>query len=92
MQLFRLDDFRLVLMSASIAVLAGIILVPTSQRLFARAIGYFQKHRSTTRMLLASATPSGMRTIRDALAIPSPGTLRDLAKPRGVGWGVLLAN
>jgi hypothetical protein len=87
-----LDDFRLVLMSASIAVLAGIILVPTSQRLFARAIGYFQKHRSTTRMLLASATPSGMRTIRDALAIPSPGTLRDLAKPRGVGWGVLLAN
>ena len=87
-----LDDFRLVLFSASIAVLVGILLVPTGQRLFARAIGYFQEHRSTTRMLLASATPSGMRTIRDSLALPHASQLRELAKPRGVGWGVLLAN
>ena len=87
-----LDDFRLVLMSASIAVLAGIILVPTSQRLFARAIDYFQKHRSTTRMLLASATPAGLRTMRDSLTMPTVTQLRELAKPRGVGWGVLIAN
>jgi len=87
-----LGDFRVVLFSAAIAVLVGIVLVPTAQRLFARAIGYFQEHRSTTRMLLASATPSGLRTIRDSLAIPKAGQLRALAKPRGVGWGVLLAN
>jgi hypothetical protein len=87
-----LDDFRLVLLSASIAVLVGIVLVPTAQRLFSRAIGYFQEHRSTTRMLLASATPSGLRTIRDSLAVPTAGHLRALGKPRGVGWGVLLAN
>jgi len=87
-----LDDFRTVLLSASIAVLAGIVLVPTAQRLFARAIGYFQEHRSTTRMLLASATPAGLRTVRDSLAMPTVTQLRELAKPRGVGWGVLLAN
>ena len=87
-----LDDFRMVLLSASIAVFVGILLVPTGQRLFARAIGYFQEHRSTTRMLLASATPSGLRTIRDSLAMPRAAQLRELAKPRGVGWGVLLAN
>jgi hypothetical protein len=87
-----LGDFRMVLLSASIAVFAGILLVPTGQRLFARAIGYFQEHRSTTRMLLASATPAGMRTIRDSLALPHTSQLRELAKPRGVGWGVLLAN
>src|SRR6188508_2311142 len=65
-----LGDFRMVLASASIAVFVGILLVPTGQRLFARAIGYFQEHRSTTRMLLASATPAGLRTMRDALAMP----------------------
>jgi hypothetical protein len=86
------DDFRMVLLSASIAVFVGILLVPTSQRLFARAIGWFQEHRSTTRMLLASATPSGLRTIRDSLAMPKAAHLRELAKPRGVGWGVLIAN
>src|SRR5688500_15103773 len=87
-----LGDFRLVLLSASIAVFVGILLVPTAQRLLARAIGYFQEHRSTTRMLLASATPTGLRTIRDAMAMPRASHLRELARPRGVGWGVLLAN
>ena len=87
-----LGDFRVVLFSAAIAVLVGIVLVPTAQRLFARAIGYFQEHRSTTRMLLQSATPAGLRTIRDSLTMPTAGQLRELAKPRGVGWGVLLAN
>ena len=87
-----LGDFRLVLLSASIAVFVGILLVPTAQRLFARAIGYFQEHRSTTRMLLASATPTGLRTIRDAMSMPKASQLRELTRPRGVGWGVLLAN
>lgn len=87
-----LDDFRMVLLSATIAVAAGIVLVPTGQRLFARAIGYFQTHRSTTKMLLRSATPMGLRTIRDSMAPPRMGQLKELAKPRGVGWGVLLAN
>lgn len=87
-----LGDFRMVLLSATIAVALGIVLVPTGQRLFARAIGYFQTHRSTTKMLLRSATPTGLRTIRDSMAPPRMGQLKELAKPRGVGWGVLLAN
>jgi hypothetical protein len=87
-----LGDFRLVLLSASAAVLVGIVLVPTAQRLFARAIGYFQEHRSTARLLLRSATPSGLRTIRDALTLPKLSQLQALTRERGVGVGVLLAN
>lgn len=87
-----LGDFRLVLLSAAVAVAVGILLVPTSQRLFVRAIGYFQLHRSTGRMLLRSATPAGLRTIRQSIAMPRKEQWRELARPRGVGWGVLLAN
>ena len=87
-----LADFRLVLLSASIAVAVGIVLVPTGQRLFASAIGYFQRNRSTTRMLLRSASPAGLRTIRQAIALPRFAHLRELTQTRGVGWGVLLAN
>jgi hypothetical protein len=87
-----LDDFRLVLLASSFAVALGIVLVPTGQRLFARAIGYFQEHRSTTRMILRTATPAGLKSIRDSVALPQVGQLRALTKPRGVGWGVLLAN
>lgn len=87
-----LGDFRMVLLSATVAVAVGIMLVPTGQRLFARAIGYFQQHRSTTRMILRMASPAGLRTIRQGIAVPRFAHLRELAKPRGVGWGVLLAN
>jgi hypothetical protein len=87
-----LGDFRLVLLSAAVAVAVGIVLVPSGQRLFARAIGHFQRDRSTTRMILRSATPSGLRSIRDSVALPAAGQFGALAKPRGVGWGVLLAN
>lgn len=85
-------DFQLVLASASAAVLLGIVLVPTGQRLFSRAIGYFQEHRSTTRMVLKTATPTGLKAVRDALHPPSLAHLRNLGRERGVGWGVLLAN
>ena len=87
-----LGDFRLILLAATLAVAAGIVLVPTAQRLFARAIGYFQQHRSTARMLLRTASPAGLRTIRAAVAMPSRDHWRDLAQSRGVGWGVLVAN
>lgn len=87
-----LTDFRLVLLSASVAVFVGILLVPTSQRLFTRAIGYFQEHRSTTRMLLRSATPAGLSTIRTSFAVPTTKHLHALARTRGVDWSVLAAN
>jgi len=85
-------DFRLVLSSATLAVFIGILLVPSGQRLFARAIGYFQQHRSMGRMLLRTATPAGLTALRQSLRLPAPSHFRDLALPRGVGWGVLTAN
>ncbi len=53
-------DFQMVLGSASLAVALGIVLVPTGQRLFVRAIGHFKQHRSTVRMILHSASPEGL--------------------------------
>lgn len=85
-------DFQLILFSATLAVALGIALVPTGQRLFAKAIGYFQEHRSTARLVMKTATPTGLKAVRDAVHPPSLTHLGYLRLPRGVGWGVLLAN
>lgn len=85
-------DFQTVLLSATIAVAIGIVLVPTAQRLFVDAIGHFQRNRSTTRMLLRSISPAGLRTIREDVALPNGAQLKALGKPAGLGWGVLVAN
>jgi hypothetical protein len=85
-------DFRLVLASASVAVFVGILLVPTAQRLFAQAIGWFQHNRSTARLVLRTASPTGISAIRQAITIPNVANLKELRQPKGVGWGVLFAN
>ncbi len=87
-----IGDFRLVLTSASVAVLVGILLVPTAQRLFTLAIGWFQHNRSTARLVLRTASPAGLSAIRQSLTIPSVASVKDLRRPMGVSWGVLLAN
>lgn len=87
-----LGDFRIVLSSATFAVLIGIFMVPTGQRMFARAIGYFQRHRSTGRLLLRTASPAGFVAIKQSMALPTLIHLRSISMERGVGWGVLLAN
>lgn len=57
-------DFRIILAAGFVAVLAGILLIPTAQRLFTRAIGHFQIHRSTARMIACVGTPTGLKVLR----------------------------
>lgn len=87
-----LTDFRMVLASAALAVLTGILLVPTGQRLFAGAIRYFQKNRSASRLILRIASPAGLHAIRGSIVLPNPKHFRDLAKPPGISWKVIAAN
>lgn len=85
-------DFRIVLACASLAVLAGILMVPSAQRMFTSAIGWFQRNRSTTRLVLRSASPAGLAAVRHSLAMPSAANLQGMKRPRALGWGMLLAN
>lgn len=85
-------DMQLVLAAASIATLIGILLVPTGQRLFAISIGWYQNHRSTTRLAIKAASPSGARAVIRSLSLPSLANLRNWTMPPGISWGVLFAN
>jgi hypothetical protein len=85
-------DFRFMMVAASVGVLAGILLVPTAQRLFASAIERMQKRKSLARLALRSVTPAGLRTLRTSLALPRLQHVRDLRPPKEVGWGMLAAN
>ena len=85
-------DFHLMLASASLAVLLGILTVPTGQRIFSVAIVKLARTRSLARLVLRSATPSGMRVMWQSLAVPRLHLKRALAKPHELGWGIVIAN
>lgn len=87
-----LGDFRMVLMSATAATIAGTLLVPTAQRWFCTAIQHFQHHRSLGRLLLRTATPSGLRCVRASGALPRPSHIRQFGSLRGLPLRVIGLN
>ena len=76
-------DMQLVLAAASVATLIGILLVPTGQRMFAAAIGWYQTNRSTTKLAVKAVSPSGLRTLGRSLTLPSLAHLKSWKMPQG---------
>lgn len=85
-------DFHLMLASASAAVFIGILLVPTAQRLFAISIEKLNRSRSLAKVLLRSASPSGVRIMYRSLSFPRLRFSAAFAKPDELGWGIVIAN
>ena len=64
-------DFRLLLVAATVATLAGMIMTPTFQRLFTVAVEKFKDYRSIYRVMLKGVTKTGLVYIKNSIAIPS---------------------
>ncbi|MEE7461056.1 hypothetical protein MFUR16E_06725 [Methylobacterium fujisawaense] len=86
------SDFRIIIASATIAVLIGIVLIPTSQRLFTKAISNFQRSRSTIKLLARTLTPIGAHAMAASLAVPRIANVPRGPKPTGMSWSILFAN
>jgi len=84
-------DFRWLLVAASLASLVGLLLIPTFQRLFARAIETLSTYRSVPRLLLRALSRSGFRQFRNAVSIPAKENLGALTL-RQAPRSILLSN
>lgn len=89
---YLLGDFRLILLSATAATIAGTAMVPSAQRWFCGAIGRFQRHRSMGRLLLHAFSRGGLSYLKQATTPPRLVHLRDLARPRGVSLNIIVLN
>ncbi|HTD04012.1 lipid II flippase Amj family protein [Undibacterium sp.] len=87
-----LSDFRWLLLSASIATLAGAVLIPTFQRVFCRAVLHFQTHRSVPKLILHGFFKGGISYVRDAASLPAAANVTEIHKGHGVSWGITLLN
>ncbi|HTR00621.1 MAG TPA: lipid II flippase Amj family protein [Candidatus Acidoferrum sp.] len=71
-----LADFRWLLLTATLATLAGGLLIPTTQRIFYFAVQHFQQHRSVAKLLLHTFFKGGILQVREVMAVPSAANLR----------------
>jgi hypothetical protein len=77
-------DFRFILIASSVATLFGILLIPTFQRLFSKAIDKFSIERSIPKLLLHSFTKSGIRQLRESIALPKSQNFMISKWPKGL--------
>jgi hypothetical protein len=75
-------ELRWLVFASSLATLAGIILIPTFQRLFTRAIHAFGEHRSIPRLLLRGLSFSAIREIKNVASLPKPENISGLSLRR----------
>ncbi|MBJ7311007.1 lipid II flippase Amj family protein [Rugamonas sp. CCM 8940] len=87
-----LMDFRWLLIAASLATIAGALLIPTFQRVFCRAVLHFQVHRSIPKLLMHGLFKGGISYVRDMASAPAGANLSGLRKGNGVSLSVTLLN
>lgn len=85
-------DFTVILATASLATIAGGLLIPTFQRYSARAVASFQRTRSLPRLLFRSLTPRGLSLVAESAAIPAYRNLSTLRGRGGVPANVIVMN
>jgi hypothetical protein len=89
-----LTDFNWLLASASLATLAGALLIPTFQRVFCRAVAHFHVHRSVPKLILHAFFKAGLSYVKDAASLPAAANLTGLrhGTGHGVSLGITLLN
>jgi hypothetical protein len=87
-----LADFRWLLVSASLATIAGAILTPTFQRVFCRAVLHFQAHRSIPKLVLHGFFKGGLSYVRDVASLPAAQNVTAIRTGHGVPAKITLLN
>ena len=87
-----LNDFRWLLMSATVAAVVGALAVPTFQRIFSRAVQHFQANRSIPKLLMHGFARGGLSYIRDAITVPSASHITGLRRDAAVPLRVIALN
>jgi len=84
--------FRLILVASTVATLIGILLIPTFQRVFTRAVESFVVHRSVPSVIMHGFSKGGLRHLVDCLCVPSGQNIHALRSFGRIPFRLLLAN
>lgn len=77
-----LADFRWIILCATLGTLLGAFLIPTFQRVFARAVVHFQKHRSLPRLVFRGFSLQNLPdVVKTSVKLPALKNIRGFERP-----------
>jgi hypothetical protein len=88
----NLFEFRLIILSCTIATIIGGFLIPTFQRLLSIAVEKFSIYKSVPNLIMHSFTKSGIVSMKDNLVIPSTKNISSISIFNDFPWRVFIMN
>jgi len=85
-------EFRLIILSCTLATILGGFLIPTFQRLLSTAVTKFSIYKSVPKVILLSFTKSGISTIKESIVVPSSNNLTAINIRQDFPWKVFIMN
>jgi hypothetical protein len=70
----------------------GAVLIPTFQRLFARYVEAFARHRSVSRVIGRALSPTTIVHLRESVAVPRWGNIATAGRGPHISWTIALLN
>jgi len=88
----NLFDFRMIILSCTVATILGGFLIPTFQRILSVAVERFSIYKSVPKVIFHGFTKTGFASIKESIVIPSPDNLKKLDFTGDFPWKVFLMN
>jgi hypothetical protein len=88
----NLVEFRLIILSCTIATIVGGFLVPTFQRVLSIAVDKTSIYKSVPNLLLHSFTKNGIVSLKDNIVIPSTKNISNISLKYDFPWKVFFMN
>jgi hypothetical protein len=88
----NLLDFRLIILSCTIATIIGGFMIPTFQRILSIAVNKFSIYKSVPKVVFHGFTRSGITSIRENIVVPSSKNLAHLIIGSDFPWKVFIMN
>ena len=88
----NLLDFRLIILSCTIASIIGGLMIPTFQRILSIAVEKFSVYKSVPKVLIYGFTKSGITSIKENIVMPSSKNLLKIDLYKDFPWKVFIMN
>ena len=88
----NLSTFRLVILSCTVASIAGALLIPTFQRLLSRAVINFSEYKSIPRLIYHGFSKTGILYFRDNLSLPVKENVTRIDLGAQFPWRIFILN
>jgi hypothetical protein len=88
----NLFEFRLIIISCTIASIVGGLLIPTFQRILSIAVEKFSIYKSIPKLLLHGFSKSGIISLKDNIVIPKTRNISTISINYDFPWKVFIMN